>query len=368
MVGAASPDASPGDLVNVYDREGLPFGKGYYNERAKVPLRVLHHGTAPFGENDLDERVRSAIALRKDRLRLDGTGNAYRVIHSDGDGLSGLVVDLYADTLSIEVTTLGAWRRLSRWLPILHEGLGTSQHVIQVDPGVGRFEGIRLSEVPEASAPRPGSVRIVENDIRYSVNFKSGHKTGFFCDQRDNRALLGKLARGRMLDLCCYTGGFSLSARLKAGCEDVTGVDLDEEAIEQAKANANLNQTRIKWIHADAFTWARQMIQNGDQWDTVVLDPPKLIHSRQNQEEGIFKYRDLNALALQLVKPGGLFVTCSCSGLIETHEFEELIVGSAHRQGRKLQIIERTGPGADHPVMSNCPESRYLKVVWSIVR
>lgn len=368
MVGVASTDAAAGDWVNVYDREGNLFGGGYYNPRAKVPLRVLHHGTEPFGEDDLDKRVRAAVALRKDRLGLERTGDAFRLIHSDGDGLSGLVVDRYADTLSIEVTTLGAWRRLRRWLPILHEGAGTRQHVIHVDPDIGRFEGIRIADVPEASDPGPKSVRITEHGIRYQVNFEAGHKTGFFCDQRENRALLGKLARGRVLDLCTYTGGFALSARLTAGCEDVTGVDLDEAAIAQAKTNANLNQTRVKWVHGDAFTWSRQMIANGEKWDTVVLDPPKLIHSRQNRDEGIFKYRDLNALAFQLVSPGGLLVTCSCSGLIDAAEFEELIIGSAHRHGRKLQILDRTGPGHDHPVMSNCPESRYLKVLWAIVQ
>ena len=229
------------------------------------------------------------------------------------------------------------------------------------------MESMRFADVPEAGEPGPKTVRIREHGVRYLVNFEEGHKTGFFCDQRDNRARLGKLARGRVLDLCTYTGGFALAARVLAGCEDVTGVDLDEKAIAQAKHNSNLNQTRVNWTHGDAFSWSRQMIKNGEQWDTVVLDPPKLIHHRDSQEEGIFKYRDLNGLALQLVRRGGLFVTCSCSGLIGADAFEELVIGAAHRQGRKLQILDRTGPGPDHPVMSNCPESRYLKVVWAIV-
>lgn len=367
MVGAVSEDAGAGDLVAVYDKEGRRFGAGYYNPKARVPLRVLHHGQEAFGEAELDALLLHAVRLRRDLLKLDQDTEAYRVVHSDGDGLSGLVVDRYADTLSIEVTTLGAWRRLRRWLPMLHAELGTTQQVIRVDPDIALIEQIRVADVPEATQPGPRSVKVREHDVRYLVNFEAGHKTGFFCDQRDNRVKLGRLAQGRVLDLCTYTGGFALAAKVLAKCDEVTGVDLDEKAIAQARQNANLNQTRIDWIHADAFTWARQMQRNGAQWDTLVLDPPKLIHHRDNQEEGIFKYRDLNALALQLVKRGGLFVTCSCSGLLSTDAFEELVIGTAHRHGRKLQILERTGPGLDHPVMSNCPESRYLKVLWARV-
>jgi 23S rRNA (cytosine1962-C5)-methyltransferase len=367
MVGAVSPDAGAGDLVSVYDKEGRRFGAGYYNPKARVPLRVLHHGDSEFNEEGLDALVTRAVDLRRATLKLDAETEAYRVVHSDGDGLSGLVVDRYDNTLSIEVTNLGAWRRLRRWLPLLHKTLGTTEQVINIDPDIALMEGMRLADVPEAESPGPRSVRIREHGVRYLVNFDEGHKTGFFCDQRDNRARLGKWARGRVLDLCTYTGGFALAARVLAGCDDVTGVDLDEKAIAQARQNANLNQTRINWTHGDAFGWSRQMIRNGEQWDTVVLDPPKLIHHRDSQEEGIFKYRDLNGLALQLVRRGGLFVTCSCSGLIGADAFEELVIGSAHRQGRKLQILDRTGAGPDHPVMSNCPESRYLKVVWAIV-
>ncbi|SKA97813.1 23S rRNA (cytosine1962-C5)-methyltransferase [Prosthecobacter debontii] len=367
MVGATSDDAAAGDLVNVYNKEGNLFGAGFLNPKARVPLRVIHHGSEPFTEADLDARLLQAIRLRRDVLKLDKTTEAYRVIHSDADGISGLIVDRYAQTLSILVTTLGVWRRIRRWLPLLHKELGTSNHVIQTDPDISLIENMRISEVPEVDDPGPRVVRVRENDVRYLVNFEDGHKTGFFCDQRDNRLRFGQMAHGRVLDLCTYTGGFALSAKIIGGCEDVTGVDLDEKAIAQAKQNANLNQTKINWTQGDAFGWSRQMIKNGELWDTVVLDPPKLIHHRDSQEEGIFKYRDLNGLAIQLVKRGGLFVTCSCSGLISPADFEELVVGVAHRHGRKLQILDHTGPGMDHPVMSNCPESRYLKVVWAVV-
>jgi len=165
-----------------------------------------------------------------------------------------------------------------------------------------------------------------------------------------------------VLDLCCYTGGFSVNAAL-GGAEDVTAVDLDEKAVEMAKRNGNLNQKRIKFTHGDAFTWARTMIENGRQWDLVIADPPKFIHGKEDQL-GHNKYHDLNKLALQMVKPGGLFVTCSCSGMLSADEFEKIVVSAAHRQNRRLQIFDRTGAGPDHPTISNYPESRYLKLLW----
>ncbi|MBX7211709.1 MAG: class I SAM-dependent rRNA methyltransferase [Verrucomicrobiaceae bacterium] len=368
MIRAASDDAAAGDLVNVFDKEGNLFGHGFYNPKARIPLRVLNHLKSEFAEVDLDSYLRDAIKLRTETLKPADTGDAWRVIHSDGDRISGLVVDKYGDTLSIEVTSLGVWRRLRRWLPILHESLGTKHHVIHADPEIARIESMRWADVPEADDPAPKSVRIREHDIRYQVNFESGHKTGFFCDQRDNRRRFGQFARGRVLDLCCYSGGFSLAAKLIGKCDDVTGVDLDEQAIAQAKQNGNLNQTRINWVHADVFTWMRQAQKNGELWDTIVLDPPKLVWSRDETDEGRKKYNDMNVLALQLIRPGGLFVTCSCSGLLEEAEFEYIVTSAAHRYQRKLQILDRTGAGSDHPVMSNCPESRYLKTLWAVVR
>ena len=372
MISAVSRDAAAGDLIHVMDKDGQPFGTGFFNPRAKIPLRVLQHGAEPLTEADLDARLERAVLLRRDALKLDAVTNAYRVVFSDGDGLSGLTVDRYADTLSIEVTTLGVWKRLRRWLPKMHELLGTTQHVIQVDPEVAQIEGMRMADVPEIDDPAPATVRIQEHGIRYQVNFPDGHKTGFFCDQRDNRLRFGQLVAGkRVLDLCCYTGGFALAAKLIGKCEDVTAVDLDEKSVASARKNADINQVRLSLTQSDAFVWGRQMIANGELWDAVVLDPPKFLFSREPESEDAKKarnkYYDLNAVALQLVKPGGLFVTCSCSGLLSLEEFEEIVCRAAHRNKRKLQILDRTGAGMDHPVMSNCPDGRYLKVIWAVV-
>ncbi|MCE9519324.1 MAG: class I SAM-dependent rRNA methyltransferase [Verrucomicrobia bacterium] len=368
MIGAA--DAAAGDLVTVMDRDGQPFGHGFYNPHARVPLRIIQHGAESLAEDHLEKMLLSAVKLRTETLRLPETTDAFRVVHSDADGIPGLMVDKFADVLSVEITTLAAWQRIESWLPLLHEKLGTQQTVLSFDERAADAERVMQRSIDEVRArlsSEVASVRIQENGVRFNVNFESGHKTGFFCDQRDNRAQFARWTKGlKVLDLCCYTGGFAVSAKA-GGADEVTGVDLDEKAIEVAKKNANLNIQRVSFVHADAFTWMRQMQKNGETWEAVVLDPPKLIHSRDGFEEGRAKYHDLNKLALSLVTRGGLFATFSCSGLMSVEEFEDIVIGLAHRNGRKLQILDRTGAGPDHPVMSHCPESRYLKALWARV-
>jgi 23S rRNA (cytosine1962-C5)-methyltransferase len=365
MFRQASADARPGDIVAVYNKDGERFGTAFYNPRSNIALRMIAHDDREIDEEFFREVLTRAVSLRRETLQLDEQTDSYRVFHSEGDGLSGLTVDRYDDALSVQIYSYGAYRQLDSILPILHELCGTTKERIQVDTRVAALEGFQPTVEGTEGLQ---SVRIRENGVRYAVNFESGHKTGFFCDQRDNRARLATLVRGKsVLDLCCYTGGFSLAARVAGHAESVTGVDLDEKAIDQARHNANLNQTRVNWVHADVFSYARQMAQNDRQWDVVISDPSKLIASRDEEkfEEGRRKYQDLNRLAIGLVAPGGLFLTCSCSGLVSMDDFEQWVIYSAHRQGRRLQIIERTGAGADHPVLSNCLESRYLKAIWA---
>ena len=370
MLGEVSPDARPGDFVHVFDKSGVLAGGGLFNPRAKIPLRVVCHSTTPVDESYFEAALRRAVALRREVFRHDEVTDAYRLINSDGDGLSGLTIDRYGDTLLCEVYSLGVAQRLPMWLPLLHELAGTRYARVHVDHDLGSLEGIKPSLFKETNAAAPPAVKIREHGVRYEVDFAEGHKTGFFCDQRDNRRALARFTRGaRVLDLCCYTGGFSLNAKVAGGAEEVTSVDLDEAAIAQARRNANLNQVRLKFVHADAFAYARQMQTNGEKWEVVVLDPPKFIFTRDEHGnwEGRQKYEDLNLLAISLVKPGGIFVTCSCSGLLSLEDFENHVIRAAHRQGRRLQFFDRTGPGPDHPVYSNCLESRYLKVLWSRV-
>lgn len=363
MVHSASPDARPGDLVSVYDKEGRAYGAGLYNPHARVPVRMFHHGEALFGEEDILRLLDRAVDLRQTVLRLPEVTEAYRVVHSDGDGLSGLIVDRYADTLSVSVHSLGVWQRLGRWLPHLHARLGTRREVVEVEDHIARLERI-VRRGPEPAPMSPAKIR--EHGVRYEVDFIAGHKTGFFCDQRENRRRLAGWVRAesRVLDLCCYTGGFALAAAVLGHAGEVTGVDLDEHAIARAKRNANLNGMRIDWVHCDAYSYARQMQRNGRSWDVVVLDPPKLVERRDDAREGQMRYEDLNGLAMRLLPPGGLLVTCSCSGLVTEGDFEQFVIRAARRVERRVQFLDRTGAGPDHPVMANCPESRYLKVFW----
>jgi 23S rRNA (cytosine1962-C5)-methyltransferase len=370
LLGKVSPDARPGDWVSVYDKNGARAGSGLFNPRAKIPLRVVAHGPEPIGEEYLEGALRRAVALRREVFSLDASTDAYRLVNSDGDGLSGLTIDRYADVLFCEVFSLGMAQRLPAWLPLLHGLAGTRFARVHVDHDLGSLEGIKPSTFNETNAAAPRCVKIRENGVRYEVDFAEGHKTGFFCDQRDNRQALARLTAGaRVLDLCCYTGGFSLCAKVLGGAAEVTSVDLDEAAVAQGRRNANLNQVRLNFVHADAFAYARQMQQNKEAWDVVVLDPPKFIFTRDahGNWEGRQKYEDLNQLAIGLVRPGGFFVTASCSGLLSLEDFEQHVIKAAHRLDRRLQFFNRTGPGPDHPVYSNCLEGRYLKVLWSRV-
>ncbi len=366
FVGKTSGKIAQGEAVSVYDKDGNAFGHGFFNEKANIPLRIFSHEKTPLPSDFFEKTIRRAISLRTEILKLQETTDAFRVVHGDADGLNGLVVDKFGDVLSVEIFSYAVFRRIKSWLPIFHEALGTKKETIQLVRGFGSMENVRGCDDFHTAGLR--EVKIRENGIRFAVDFENGHKTGFFCDQRDNRARLAKFCAGtKVLDLCCYTGGFSLAAKVLGNASEVTGVDLDETAIFQAKRNANLNQTRVNFVHADTFTFARQMHGNAAQFDVVVLDPPKLIDGRDDYESGFAKYHDMNKVALPLVKKGGIFVTNSCSGLLKTEDFEALVIRVAHRLGKRLQILERTGPGLDHPVISNYPEGRYLKTLWAVV-
>ncbi len=410
MVRAADPAARPGDVVNLYDKTGVFFGRGLYNPRSQIVVRVLTHDDVPVDVTFWRSRLEQAVALRR-QLRLAEVTDAYRVVHAEGDGLSGLIAERYADCLVFELFSLGMFQRCAELGRILADLLGpptcldrpgpiglpsvrkkrvqapregTScqpdaggaepvpvflsrpawRTFVRADPRIERLEGF---QVPPGPNPAGDSARITirEHGVRYRVDVKTGHKTGFFCDQRENRRRLAQLCGGAtLLDLFCYTGGFSLCAMKLAEARAATGVDLDEAAVAIARENANLNQLRVDFVYADAFTYLRQMIANGRQFDVVVLDPPKLATYREEHEEALRKYFDMNHLAAQVVRPGGILLTCSCSGLVSLAAFTETVQRAAQRAGRNLQLFDQTGAGPDHPILLECPESAYLKALW----
>jgi 23S rRNA (cytosine1962-C5)-methyltransferase len=375
-------DARPGDLVAVY-AEGFhsPMGYGLYNPRSEMSVRVLWNSPEMPTDAAWVEKLSAAVTLRRDVLKLDAQSNAWRVIHAESDGLSGLVIDRFGDVLSAETFGLGMYQRASLLMPMLAEQMGTKHWIVKTSPQFLSQEGCDPPSLMSEGCP--SQVVISEHGTRFRVRFEGGHKTGFFCDQRENRKKLAEFCQGKsVLDLCCYTGGFAVQAKTLGGAEDVIGVDLDEEPLQVARENANLNQARVRFVQADAFSYMREMIRNGRLFDVVILDPPKLIRTRVEIEEGTRKHFAMNRLAMRLVKPGGLLLSCSCAGLLPEPEFIQLLVAASRATGedlegpepnagrvkpRSLQIIAKTGAAPDHPVIGNCLETEYLKAVWMIV-
>lgn len=379
MIDRVDTSARPGDLVAVFDRRDDLFGHGLYNPRSEIVVRMLSHDATPPDEGFWQGRLDEAVRMRRELLRLDQVADAYRLVHAEADGLTGLVVDRLGEVLSAEAFSLGIFQRAEELLRRLGTLCDTRHFIVQVPDQVHGQEGF-LSD-PIRSPDFPSTAIVTEFGTRFRVSFEEGHKTGFFCDQRENRRMLASFCEGRsVLDLCCYTGGFAIQAKRLGKAAEVTAVDLDEKAIKLARENANLNQVRVQFVHADVFAYMRDMIQNGRRYDVVVLDPPKLVRSRRELEEGTHKHFDLNRLAMQLVQPGGLLLTCSCSGLLQESAFlemlhaaarkamprdnEESAVGAAQGRGRSFQILARTGAAPDHPVAPNCPETEYLKAAW----
>ena len=360
-VGSARP--MDGDLVRIVDRDHFPLGFGLWNGRSQIALRLLTPGTIAPGRDFWASRIERAVALRRDVLGLDAQSNAYRVVHAEGDGLSGLIVDRYDDVLSVEVFSLGIYQRIGPILELISSALGTKHFRVHVDERIALAED--FAGRPLVSPDLPPRVTVTENGVRFRVHFEGGHKTGFFCDQRENRKHLAGFCRDRsVLDVCCYSGGFGLHALVKGGAKDVTCVDLDEKAVALARENGNANQVRASFVHSDAFGYLRQMGVNGKGFGVVALDPPKLIPTRLDVAPGKRKYFDLNVLAMNVVEPGGLLLTCSCSGLLPLGEFVTLLRAAARKAGRTAQMLAITGASPDHPVGLDALEGSYLKAVW----
>jgi 23S rRNA (cytosine1962-C5)-methyltransferase len=366
MIESVDPAARAGDVVAVYDRHGALFGHGFYHDRSQIGLRMLSYEPAAIDDAFFAGRIAQALTWRRQLFSPEAATDAYRLVHAEGDNLSGLIAERYADWIAIEVFSLGIFRRIDLLKRLLADQTGIRQFVVRADEHIEQIEGFHVP--PEMSDPAPKTVTVKENGVRFRVDLRAGHKTGFFCDQRENRHRLATLTRGLdVLDGCCYTGGFGIYAKMLGQADSVTAVDLDEDAIELAKANAKLNQVPITFAHSDVFGYLRQMQTNGRLFDVVVLDPPKFVPTRDDYREGSQKYMDLNALGMTVLKPGGLLLTCSCSGLVSREDFLGMVRSAATRIRRPLQIVDVTGAGPDHPVMAHCPESAYLKAVWARV-
>ncbi len=360
MILDAAPGAKAGDIVAVYDKSDAPYGVAMYNPRNVVALRLLTRGVGDFdSEKFFAQKIAQAVEFRREVLRLDEATDACRLVHDQGDGLPGLVIDRYGDFFVLEFYSLGMFRQAALLERILKQHFPAARFVRRASEHSQSMEGFRTPPGPAFKA------RVRENGVLFEVTPSAGYKTGFFCDQRDNRLAAAALARGRsVIDVCAYTGGFGLYAAKLGGARETACVELDPEAHALIRKNANINGVRIDAVCADAFPYLRQMAVNGRRYGFIVLDPYKLIASKEGERLGRQKYLDLNRLAFSLLDSGGILLTCSCSGLLPWADFQQIVRTAAGSAGRRAQIFRKSGAGADHPFAVDFPEGEYLKALW----
>lgn len=361
MVEKPAARIPPGTVVDVHDKNNTWVARGFYNGHSRITLRVLTTKQEEAVDADFFARkIAAAVAFRRDTLKLDAVTNAYRVVHSEADDLSGLIVDRFGDTVVLEFFAAGMYKQRGALMDALRNHYPAARFYYFAEEHVGKQESFDC----RAPEPPPPDV-ITEHGLKFRVAPGSKHKTGFFVDQRDNRKTLSEFCAGkRVLDICCNTGGFGVYAKALGGASEVVGLDLDEQALDMAKQNAKLNNAQIRYVQADLFAWLRDIIPNGERFDTVVLDPAKLTRDREDVESALKKYCDMNRLALHVVKPGGILLTCSCTGLVSEYDFLESIRRAAWQAQRSIQVFKITGAAADHPFLLHVPEGRYLKAVF----
>lgn len=370
------PETKPknGCVVDIIDRTGAWVGRGLYNGHSRIALRVLTTTvTEGINRKFFDKMLRQAIGLRRDVLKLDSVSDSYRLVHSEGDGLSGLVIDKFGAMIVVEFFSSGMYRFRETILSLLGEILPGSRFYWFAEEHVQKQESMDIH--PPAL---PEQFLIQEHGLKFKVGPGSKHKTGFFVDQRENRMLLAQMCQDlandgegkpkkdvSVLDICCNSGGFAVYAKALGGASEVLALDLDETVLELAEENARINKARVKFIHVDMFHWLREAIERGLQYDVVILDPSKQTRTKEELEKAMRKYTDMNRLAMQVVKPGGILLTCSCTGLASESEFLNSIRIAAWQSQRTAQILKITGAGPDHPWASHVAEGRYLKAVWA---
>lgn len=357
----------PGTLVEVISKEGTFIGRGIYNHNSNIGVRLLTENVSELLDREFFfKKLEQAKSLREEILGIHTTANCYRLVHGEADGLSGLIIDKFADVFVLEPFSagyVGVLEWIASSVKTLYPG---SRIVVRPDERTAAKEGVDFSKAARGY-PGPDSVEIKENLLKIKVNLRTGHKTGFFLDQRENRFTISQYCRDKeVLDCFCYTGGFAVSAML-AGAKSATGIDLDEEALETAEENARLNSVKVSFQHANVFDHLRTMVGKGARADVVILDPAKLAGCTDEIKRAHRTYGDVNRLGMQVVRPGGILLTCSCSGLVPESDFLSILSRSAAEAGVILQIFKVSGASSDHPFSTIFPEGRYLKAVFARV-
>ena len=351
-----------GDVVRVLAEDGRFLAHAAFSEKSQIIARVLS-----FEEKDvIDEeffrrRIHDAVARR---AMLNTSSNAVRLVHSESDGLPGVIADRYGDIIVLQLLTAGIDPQRDLLARLLMEETGAIAVYERSDADVRELEGLLPRNGLVAGAPLPGEVVIEENGLSIAVDIAHGHKTGFYLDQRDNRALTRSLSQGLdVLNCFCYTGTMSVAA-LAGGAKSVMSIDSSGPSLQVAERNVQLNGfdvSRAEWMEADVFQALRKLRDQARSFDLIILDPPKFAPTAHHAEKAARAYKDINLLGFKLLRPGGYLMTFSCSGGISADLFQKIVAGAALDAHVDAQIVQRLSPGADHPVAIHFPEGDYLK-------
>jgi len=351
------PNIESGATVEVHDHAGSLIGLGYFNPATTIAVRMLAWGETPPIPELITRRLRDALAVRRQVVRDDS--DCYRLVNGDGDGLSGVVIDRYRDVLVIQLLTAGADRMRDELVRQLDEMLHPRAILERSQGAVRKNEGLE-DRVGTMTGEAISEAEVIENGNRMIVDFEHGQKTGYFLDQRENRAKLSRFSQGaRVLDAYCYSGGFTIAA-LKGDAARVVAVETSARALELARRNLSLNghaENLVKLLHADAAEYLRD---TKDRFDVIVLDPPPLARSRKDADRAGHLYVELNALAIRALAPGGRLMTFSCSAHFRGDDFVHAVCIAQRKTNRNLRILEHLGPGPDHPVLLGHSEGEYL--------
>lgn len=358
-VGQAVGQPAAGDLVDVLNPDGRFYGRGIFNPSSKITVRLLTFEDEAIDEDFWRNRIRQAIRLRE---RVVTGTNAHRLIYGEGDRLPGLVVDRYDRLLVMQALAYGIDRRRDLLADLLMQELGAAAVYLRNDAKSRTLEGLPL----ERGFLRGGGstqVEIKEGTARFIVDVERGQKTGWFCDQRENRLAAAKFALGsEVLEVFCHTGAFGIHAAL-AGATSVEGVDSSEETLALARKHAAHNRVESRCLYrkADAFDEMRHLVKAGRRYDVVILDPPAFARSKQALPRALAGYKDVNLLGLRLLRPEGFLVTSSCSHPVSDEDLWTAVRLAARDARRQIRLIEQRGQAADHPILASMPETRYLK-------
>ena len=354
-----------GDIVSVTDSKGEFLAYGFYNAQSRVAVRLLEWNEQKAIDDDWwRERIHKAIQSRQDLIANEKT-NTYRLIFSEADFLPGLIVDSYADYLSVQILTSGIELHKEVILNELQTLLNPIGIFDRSDSSARTHEGMEASNggVLRGAEP-PEYVTVKENDIFYDINISTGQKSGFYCDQRDNRRLVAGYSKGKkVLDCFSYSGGFSLNA-MQNNASEVVSVDSSALALETLKRNiiANHFEDRVhRLIQSDVNKQLRAFRESGEKFDVIILDPPKYAPSRSALNKASRAYKDLNRQAMLILNEGGLLATFSCSGAVDLSTFKQIVAWAALDAGKEVQFIHQFSQPEDHPIRSSFPEGEYLK-------